>query len=564
MNIQNSKPALFALFWIACLAIFAALLLSDIRPPVQAASHSVGPDTKSQQPTPVRSADAACRNCHQAIFDKYLQTPMANASGVAADGLIPGSFTHTRSGVRYGVAARADGAVLSYQMPSQGVAVEQQLLYYLGSGNLGRTYLYSIDGYLLESPVAYMSSLRGYAMAPGLADVSSVPSALPMNARCMRCHMSDVQEPLPGIGNRFAGLPFLHGGITCEQCHGDTTQHVLSKGKQPVLKLASLPAPARDSVCISCHLEGDTNVELRGRSVTQYRPGEDIRKYLSYFVVPDNSGRSVTEIEQLNQSVCKRRSGEHMSCMSCHDPHSHPDAEHRVSFYRAKCLTCHSGASFAATHHPENPDCTSCHMPKSEVRDTPHVAWTDHRILKVPQMGASTVVSSGAMVPALDDETITSRELGLAYYNLVLKGELRWVGLAVSNLADAWAKDPTDGEVGMTLASIYQRQGRSKEAQRIYESALKDRPAEVEAASNLAMILAREGDIATAQRMWASIFDRAQDQEAIGINLAVADCMLGDAANAQSALQTVLRFSPASTKTREELQRIRNGGCSRH
>ncbi|GAA3764448.1 hypothetical protein GCM10022270_24930 [Terriglobus aquaticus] len=460
--------------------------------------------------------------------------------------------------------AEPDGAVLSYEVPTRGIAARQSLLYYLGSGKLGRTYLYSIDGYLLESPVAYHSSLRGYAMAPGLADVSSVPSALPMNARCMRCHMSDVQEPLPGGGNRFAGLPFLHGGITCEQCHGDTSQHVLSKGKQPALNPAKLSAPARDSVCISCHLEGDTSVELHGKSVTQYKPGDDIRKYLAYFVVPSNSGRSVTEIEQLNQSVCKRRSGDHMSCMSCHDPHFHPEPAQRASFYRAKCLACHTGATFATSHHPENPDCTSCHMPKAEISDTPHVAWTDHRILKLPQLGESTGSSSTAVVPALDGETVTARELGLAYYNLVLKGEARWAPAAFSNLSEAWAKDPSDSDVGITLAAIYQAQGRWKDAETIYREALKGRAEEVQAASDLALILAREGDMDTAQKMWAKIFARAEDQEAIGINLAVADCILGNAADARTALETVLKFSPASIKARQELQVISRQGCSRH
>lgn len=117
-------------------------------------------------------------------------------------------------------------------------------------------------------------------MKPGLADLRTLPSALPMTRGCMR-HMSGVQREGPGTRNHFKGLPFLHGGITCESCHGDANAHVMSSGKGPAINPVKLDPERRDSVCISCHLEGDSRIEHAGREVDDYKPGERIADYLS-------------------------------------------------------------------------------------------------------------------------------------------------------------------------------------------------------------------------------------------------------------------------------------------
>ena len=71
---------------------------------------------------------------------------MARASGPAADGLIPGDFTHRDSGVHYRLFLQDGRAWLSYQRPNappeRTLDGKQELLYYLGSGKRGRTYLF--------------------------------------------------------------------------------------------------------------------------------------------------------------------------------------------------------------------------------------------------------------------------------------------------------------------------------------------------------------------------------------------------------------------------------------
>ena len=59
-----------------------------------------------------------------------------------------------------------------------------------------------------------------------------------------------------------------------------------------------LSPAARDSVCSSCHLEGDTSVEHIGRSVAEWKPGEDIAEVVTYFSLRtsgDPAGNSATD-----------------------------------------------------------------------------------------------------------------------------------------------------------------------------------------------------------------------------------------------------------------------------
>jgi hypothetical protein len=511
--------------------------------------------------TSVAVGDAACGECHQDIFQKYLGTPMANASGHALDHAIPGSFYHAPSKITYRFFSNDQSFWLSYgRMGSQ---TRQKLEYFMGSGHLGVTYLYTVSGYLLESPVAYYANLKAYDMKPGLGGSTRLPEALPMSPGCTRCHMSGVQRADPGTNNHYQGLPFLHGGLTCESCHGDTQEHVRTAGKAAVINPAKLDADRRDSICVSCHLEGDTSVEHRGRSVASFRPGERIEDYISYFVYAGTSltDRGVSEIEQLSLSQCKRSSGDSMSCMSCHDPHYSPAAGERAGFYRNKCLACHSEAKFATTHYPGTPDCTSCHMPTSKAQNIPHVAWTDHRIRQHPAQlesleGAPT---NPELVSFLGGDA-PARDLALAYYNLAAGGKISEAARAGSLLLNVQKSEPPDSAVLTALGFLARPMKMSAtQSADYYREALKLDPLNLLAANNLATLLARAGKLSEAVPLWQSAFDRNEDIESLGINLALAECRLGQKEKAVQVLRRVLIYGPDSPTAQRNLQAIQNG-----
>jgi Flp pilus assembly protein TadD len=423
-----------------------------------------------------------------------------------------------------------------------------------------------VDKYLLESPVAYYSIANGYDMKPGFGGLREMPPAIPMEAACLRCHMSGVQHSDPGSVNHYSAAPFLYGGITCESCHGDTKAHVLTGGKTAVVNPAKLEPERRDSICMSCHLEGDVSVEKAGRSAVDFKPGESISRYLSYFVYAsaDATARGVSEVEQFNTSVCKRSSGGRMSCINCHNPHYSPPAAERVAFYRGKCLACHNQPEFETSHHPENRDCTSCHMPRSSAQNIPHVAWTDHRILRQPSIDLTDANSAkgDTLVPIFSPE-VTPRDLAMAYYAAAMEGRSADREQAYKMLTAASQNNPNDVDVLRALGILAGTSGDSQLAGSLFRNVLKLSPMDRTAASNLAVLEARAGDLQGALTLLQPVFNRNQDSIGLAMNLAAAECLLGDGAAARSTIETSLKYNPGSRELTNRLQQTSSCAVTR-
>jgi tetratricopeptide (TPR) repeat protein len=517
------------------------------------------------QATPVRVSDASCERCHEKIYRSYLTTPMANASGAAGEKLVPGTFTHQASGVVYTIGEQGGKPTITWRnLRAGGASGQFQPSYFLGSGHLGTTWVYSVDQYLFESPVAWYAASHGYDMKPGLENATSMPASLPMQSGCLRCHMSAVQASDAGTINRYSGPAFLHTGITCEACHGDAERHVASGGKAAVVNPARLDAALRDSVCISCHLEGDISVERAGHAALDYRPGQAISEYLAYYVYAKNNitARGVSEVEQLSQSTCKRMSGDRMSCMSCHDPHYMPGPAERVAFYRAKCLACHTGAEFARSHHVENPDCTSCHMPHNGAQNIPHVAWTDHRILRVPE-AAETAEAAQNKLAAIFSPGATERDLGMAYYLALLEGN-RAVEPEAWSLLDVQRQELGKDKAALDALGILSvERGDETQAETEFRQALTLDATDLTALSNLGTLLAKQGKLTEAAGMLRKAFDRNRDVAGLAMNLARVECMTGDAAGVRATLQSAMIYNPDVPEMRHLMDRASACGGAR-
>ncbi len=516
--------------------------------------------------TSVQQADAVCAKCHKDIFNKYVRTPMANASGLAMDHAISGTVDQGTAGLRYSVLLDGGELWLTYKSSTgETFSGKRRLEYFLGSGHLGVTYMYVTNGYLLESPIAYYSNLNTYDMKPGLEHLQGMAPALPMSSQCMRCHMSGVQTADKGTANHFQGLPFLNGGIICESCHGDTRNHVLQAGAAPVVNPAKLDADRRDSVCISCHLEGDTSVEHSGQSLANYRPGDRIEDFVSYFTYSGEnlSNRGVSEVEELSSSKCKLTSGDRMSCMTCHDPHGGPSTEERASFYRAKCVACHTQTKFAAEHYPATPDCTHCHMPSGNAQNIPHVAWTDHRIRRVANQVELTTLTAPSSQPAqlvpLLGEKPSRRDQALAYYSLVVDGKLQYAQEARHGLLHLDGVEADDPSVFAALGYLSQVGREPSDAIGYYREALKREPYDLFSSNNLGALLAASGQLPEARSLWEDSFQLNEDIESLGLNLALADCRLGEKMKAQKVLERVLLYSPGSLSAQRKFTAINTG-----
>jgi Tfp pilus assembly protein PilF len=505
------------------------------------------PDTKQANSD---VGDHACARCHTAIYDSYERTSMAHASGPAIDALTPAEFTHKESGVHYRIYNEDGHAWLSFERSGDPqVRGKRELLYYIGSGRRGRSYLFETASFLFESPVNWYANRHTWGMAPAYQSAREMPLNLPAYTSCLHCHVSGMQPPLSGTENHYPQPPFVHGGISCERCHGPGAAHVDGGA---IVNPAKLAPARRDEICMQCHLEGKVAIERPGRHVYEFRPGDSLADFIRYFVLVSANGDglgAVSQVEALAQSQCKKKSGDAMSCMSCHDPHRSPSADERGSYYRAKCLACH-GAEFGAKHHADHPDCIACHMPASLSTDIAHTEVTDHRIAAHPQISAQLLEdaqeqpSPPRLVPFPSTQGVDARDLALAWQSLAQNGMPASAQQAQESLAAAIKQSPEDSALLSALAYDAQKRKAMAQARELYQKALKIDSTLIDAAVNLGVIEAQGGHLPDALRLWQDAFDRAPYRSSIGMNIARADCETGNVAAAKAAVSRVLEFNP--------------------
>jgi cytochrome c553 len=187
------------------LALLVLLLPALVRKAATSQNNSVVADSKGYL------GMEACSGCHSKIYASYQETAMARASGRATQELIPGELDHAPSGVHYRVYAEKGAAWLNYERPGDpSVRGTRELLYFIGSGSRGRTYLFSDDGFVFESPINWYAQKRVWDMAPAYQSARHIPMNLPAAASCLSCHTSNMQTPAIGTENKY-GLPlFAH------------------------------------------------------------------------------------------------------------------------------------------------------------------------------------------------------------------------------------------------------------------------------------------------------------------------------------------------------------------
>jgi len=530
----------------------------------------------------------ACASCHSEIYKSYGKTVMASASGLASEGLITGELIHKPSGVHYrvyeqdrrspaslgpsGSETRTHTVWMSYERESEsGFRGERELLYFIGSGRKGRSYLFSEQGFLFETPINWYSQESRWNMAPGYTEAREIPMNLPSFVDCLNCHTSGLQGPTQGTDNKFSGQPFLHGGITCERCHGVGEGHGESKGpgvndssggNSSIVNPAKLSAERRDSICMECHFEGTVAVQQPGKQLYQFQPGDQLADYIHYFLLTGNQpqrAQALSQFEALSLSACKRKSGDKMWCGSCHDPHAEPGAGEKAAYYRSKCLNCH-GEAFAAKHHPEKPDCTACHMPALPSKDVAHTEGTDHRILRYSNAPAlprlevrGTPGAPLVSFPEKEASLATTRDFALAWETLAQKN-VEGAGRQAEEYLRKAVKEREDDPVLLSaLGFVEQKHGHEKEARELYERTLNLDPLANDAAANLGILEARSGNLRRAVELWQGAFKRVPHRSAIGMNLAMVFCSAGQKEEARHYVQRVLEFNPDYGKAKSLL-----------
>ena len=431
--------------------------------------------------------------------------------------------------------------------------------YFIGWNAAGRSYLFSLERFLFQAPVAFYAQAKRWDASPGYEADREMRMNRPIDANCLFCHASQPQ-PIFGTQNRFAEPPFKGGGVSCERCHGPGSLHV--EGKAKLVNPAKLDAARRDSVCAQCHLSGEARVELPDKHLAQFRPGDHLADYVSFFVFDDaaRAGLKVnSHVENLAESACKQKSGDRMSCLSCHDPHTLPKPQERAAYFRNRCLQCHQAERLPPAHDRAS-DCASCHMPRARAVDGGHGVMTDHSIRSPgqspPRKATQAAAAARRLIP-FAGFTSDARMLGLAYAELALAGDDQSLeSEALRLLTDALKQHPHDAEVLSRLGFIYSQRGDAARAGRAYEIALLVDPHRTVALVNLGGIYAEGGGVEVAVRLWREALERNAGLTEASINLARAYHAQGKTPQARDVLRRAMRFDPDSEAARRLLKEL--------
>lgn len=265
---------------------------------------------------------------------------------------------------------------------------EHQLDYVVGSGTNGLTFLVRRGDRLFEAPLSYYSKANKWDLSPGYeyGDYGFSRSA---PEGCILCH-SGRADPVLDRRGAYRDPPFQELAIGCENCHGPGEAHARNpKARGVIVNPAKLAPRLAENICMACHQTGDARVLQPGKTYQDFRPGQWLIDTVAILKVPaDSEEQRERDLLEHNASMqasrCFLQSGGKLSCLSCHDPHVQPQAAETATYFKAKCLACHTEQScklaFTVRKGTRSDDCVACHMPKRSLAVISHSALTNHRI----------------------------------------------------------------------------------------------------------------------------------------------------------------------------------------
>jgi hypothetical protein len=333
----------------------------------------------------------ACAECHQPEFAAQRQTSMAKAASRSVDTgilrsnakisletpLFATTITRGKQGSTYTVARGGDG-------------MSGQILWSMGDGTMGTTFIVESGGGLYESQLSYFTAIHALDLTPGHLPAGPRDLQAAFGERqseataqqCFACHTTISSSR--GQFDPARATP----GVTCEACHGPGGRHVaamrgghVDEGRAAILNPAQFDPVKLVDYCGACH-----------RTPLDVAAAKDF--------VPINIR---FQPYRLAKSRCWSQPDARLACTACHNPHE--QVERDATFYDAKCLACHASKTAtgvtekdaeAAKIAPSNPSedqapgkrpacpvgasqCTTCHMPKYNVPSM-HGSFTDHDI----------------------------------------------------------------------------------------------------------------------------------------------------------------------------------------
>jgi Flp pilus assembly protein TadD len=194
-------------------------------------------------------------------------------------------------------------------------------------------------------------------------------------------------------------------------------------------------------------------------------------------------------------------------------------------------------------------------MRHTGAENIPHVAWTDHRILRLPAPPdvAAEHHESDELSPVFSPGA-TKRDLAMAYYQAFLEGNPSVEPKAWKLLQEQRSAIGNDVKALDAYGNLSAGRGDSQAAEAAFQQALKLDARDLTALSNLGILRARQGNLPSAISLLQSAFDANKDVAGLAMNLARVQCMAGDATGARATVEAALVYAPGL----EDLLRMRD------
>lgn len=511
----------------------------------------------------------ACADCHPKEHESYLGTKHSRSmQRVDPDKEVtPASFQHALSKRDYSVFREGDRLIhreVIRGADNQELArTDHEIVYTMGSGTHGKSYVYRDGGIFGQSPISWYQKSEQWAISPGY-DVPHHPGfGRKLSSECFFCHAGIIENE-SGNPNHFS---ILEDTIGCERCHGPGELHAkrhrdnpgeLAPG-DPIVNPTNLSRELSEAVCQQCHLQAAGKAVLANKNEWDYRPGLPLTDFrIDYqYRLDDDSMKVVGHVEQLHASKCYQET-ESLTCITCHDPHHNVPAADQVAQYRKICMSCHAEGSCGEPLDRRNEiagnDCAQCHMPAKET-EVPHTALHHHRI-GIHQDVADTGKPAVGLSAVLDTSSLSQSERmrceAIAKFQVAQEQpenpSFKDYGIeSAKALIEVKNREESDADATTVLALLAAAQGQPSIAMNlageVVDSEQKPSRPRIESLRLLANLAFQRRDYAAAAKYYREV-TQYQSEPFDYFNLGLSEQNSGNSANAVKALQRVVELQP--------------------
>ncbi|HRC33338.1 MAG TPA: tetratricopeptide repeat protein [Bacteroidia bacterium] len=410
----------------------------------------------------------SCKECHQSIYDSYIQTGMGKSFEKASKKKSSADFSNSKiydkfKDLYYQSFWNGDSLQFMEYRLYKGDTIHKRIEtvhYIVGSGQHTNSHMVVTNGYFNQAPMTFYTQKKKWDFPPGFEDGHNTRFNRLIGLECMTCHNS-YPEFVEGSVNKFESVP---EGISCERCHGPGSAHVAEKQAGKLVDISqkidySIVNPAKLSIekqfdiCQRCHVQGNA-VLRKGKSFYDFLPGMKLSDVMNVFMpVYSNSSEHImaSHAERLKLSQCYLQTTQKISadknlsnqlrpyknaltCVTCHNPHISVKST-GIDHFNNTCKNCHSeGKSMKCSAdkkllESKQNNCVSCHMPKSGATDIPHVSVTEHFIRKPISEKEFSAIKNFVTISCINNPNVEQLERGRAYISYCEKFELGQMAL---------------------------------------------------------------------------------------------------------------------------------------